>query len=76
MSQRAIAAHHSETWVDLGQVLDVSSTAISFVANDIQFFLDGIIMYDVVPGSVNSARFVQFLRELLIIMSIPSISNV
>ena len=26
--------------------------------------LDGIITYDVVPGSVTSARFLQFLREL------------
>lgn len=39
MSQHAIAAHHSETWVGLGQVLDVYSTAILFVANNIQFFL-------------------------------------
>ena len=28
--------------------------------------LDGIITYDIVPGSVNSARFVQFLRELVV----------
>ncbi|KAF8336083.1 hypothetical protein F5887DRAFT_858536, partial [Amanita rubescens] len=33
--------------------------------------LDGIITYDVVPGSVNSARFVQFLRELLVPLTNP-----
>jgi transposase len=28
--------------------------------------LDGIITYDIIPGSVNSERFVQFLRELVV----------
>lgn len=28
--------------------------------------LDGIITYDIVPGSVNSERFLQFLRELVV----------
>lgn len=28
--------------------------------------LDGIITYDIIPGSVNSDRFVQFLRELVV----------
>lgn len=28
--------------------------------------LDGIIAYDIIPGSVNSERFVQFLRELVV----------
>ncbi|THU81206.1 hypothetical protein K435DRAFT_573138, partial [Dendrothele bispora CBS 962.96] len=27
--------------------------------------LDGIITYDLIPGPVTSARFVQFLRELI-----------
>jgi hypothetical protein len=28
--------------------------------------LDGIITYDVIPGSVTSTRFLQFLRELVV----------
>jgi hypothetical protein len=28
--------------------------------------LDGIIAYDIIPGSVNSERFVEFLRELVV----------
>jgi hypothetical protein len=28
--------------------------------------LDGIVMYDIIPGSVTSARFLQFLRELVV----------
>ena len=28
--------------------------------------LDGIVTYDIVPGSVSSARFLQFLRELVV----------
>ena len=28
--------------------------------------LDGIIMYDIIPGSVDSRCFVQFLRELVV----------
>src|SRR5258708_36522749 len=28
--------------------------------------LDGIIAYDIIPGSVNSERFVQFLRKLVV----------
>jgi hypothetical protein len=33
--------------------------------------LDGIITYDIVPGSVTSERFLQFLRELVVRFSFP-----
>lgn len=31
--------------------------------------LDGIITYDIIPGSVTSERFLQFLRELVVCVS-------
>ena len=32
--------------------------------------LDGIITYDIIPGSVTSERFLQFLRELVVRVSV------
>ena len=36
--------------------------------------LDGIITYDIMPGSVTSARFLQFLRELVVSVTPPTLN--